>query len=48
MVWFAAIFERLRSILSDCDTIEQRTQYMIEVMMHIRKDKFKVRSFSRP
>ncbi|KAH7705275.1 pre-mRNA-splicing factor CWC22, partial [Aphelenchoides avenae] len=36
-----AIFERLRSILSDCDTIEQRTQYMIEVMMHIRKDKFK-------
>jgi len=35
-----AIFERLRSILNDCDTIEPRTQYMIEAMFHIRKTKF--------
>ncbi|CAG9530643.1 unnamed protein product [Cercopithifilaria johnstoni] len=34
-----AIFDRLRSILSDSD-IDKRIQYMIEVIFHIRKDKF--------
>ncbi|KAI1714836.1 MA3 domain-containing protein [Ditylenchus destructor] len=35
-----AIFERLRAILNDCDSIEPRTQYMIETIFHIRKMKF--------
>ncbi|VDN04481.1 unnamed protein product [Thelazia callipaeda] len=34
-----AVFDRLRSILSDSD-IDKRIQYMIEVIFHIRKDKF--------
>lgn len=37
-----AIFEQLRSVLNDCDSIEKRTQYMIETLFHIRKEKFKV------
>ena len=40
---FAAIFNRLRTILHE-GQIEQRTQYMIEVMFAIRKDGFKVSS----
>lgn len=35
-----AIFERLRSILSDA-AIDKRIQYMIEVMFAVRKDNFK-------
>lgn len=38
---FAAIFERLRSILNE-GAIDKRVQYMIEVMFAIRKDGFKV------
>ncbi|VDO92759.1 unnamed protein product [Soboliphyme baturini] len=34
-----AIFERLRSILHESE-IDKRVQYMIEVLFHIRKDKF--------
>lgn len=37
-----AVFESLRTILTDCDNLDVRTQYMIEVMMTIRKEKFKV------
>lgn len=40
-VKFLAIFDRLRSILNDSD-IDKRIQYMIEVIFHIRKDKFQV------
>lgn len=36
-----AVFERLRSILEDADTIDTRTQQMIEIAMSIRKAKFK-------
>lgn len=42
---FSAIFDRLRSILSDSD-IDKRIQYMIEVIFHIRKDKFQVQSIN--
>ncbi|KAL3097946.1 hypothetical protein niasHS_000681 [Heterodera schachtii] len=35
-----AVFERLRAVLNDCDSIHERTQYMIETMFHIRKTKF--------
>jgi len=35
-----AVFERLRSVLNDCDSIQERTQYMIETIFHIRKSKF--------
>lgn len=35
------MFERLRSILEDADTIDTRTQQMIEIVMAVRKDKFK-------
>jgi hypothetical protein len=37
-----AVFERLRAVLNDCDSIEERTQYMIETIFHIRKNKFEV------
>ncbi|KAI6190958.1 MI domain-containing protein [Aphelenchoides bicaudatus] len=36
-----SVFERLRSILEDADTIDTRTQQMIEIAMSIRKDKFR-------
>uniref|UniRef100_A0AAF5DF88 MI domain-containing protein n=1 Tax=Strongyloides stercoralis TaxID=6248 RepID=A0AAF5DF88_STRER len=35
-----AIFERLRSILNNTDTISKRIQYMIEVLFQTRKEKF--------
>uniref|UniRef100_A0A0N5BWQ7 MI domain-containing protein n=1 Tax=Strongyloides papillosus TaxID=174720 RepID=A0A0N5BWQ7_STREA len=35
-----AIFERLRSILNNSDTISKRIQYMIEVLFQTRKEKF--------
>lgn len=35
------VFERLRAILEDADTIDTRTQQMIEVVMSIRKSRFK-------
>uniref|UniRef100_A0A183CAN3 MI domain-containing protein n=1 Tax=Globodera pallida TaxID=36090 RepID=A0A183CAN3_GLOPA len=35
-----AVFERLRAVLNDCDSIHERTQYMIETMLHIRQSKF--------
>uniref|UniRef100_A0A914PEA3 Lethal protein 858 n=1 Tax=Panagrolaimus davidi TaxID=227884 RepID=A0A914PEA3_9BILA len=35
-----AIFEQLRSILENCNDITSRTQYMIEVLFHVRKEKF--------
>jgi pre-mRNA-splicing factor CWC22 len=38
---FLAVFERLRSILEDADTIDTRTQQMIEMAMAVRKNKFK-------
>lgn len=38
---FLAVFERLRSILEDADTIDTRTQQMIEIVMQVRKEKFK-------
>ena len=38
---FSAIFSRLLTILHEGE-IEQRTQYMVEVMFAIRKDGFKV------
>ena len=37
-----AIFERVRTVLHE-GTINNRTQYMIEVMFAVRKDGFKVR-----
>ncbi|KAI6172776.1 MI domain-containing protein [Aphelenchoides besseyi] len=36
-----SVFERLRAILEDADTIDTRTQYMIEIAMHVRKEKFR-------
>ena len=41
-VWFAAVFERLRTILHEAQ-IDKRVQYMIEVMFAVRKDGFKVK-----
>jgi hypothetical protein len=41
-LWFSAVFERLRAVLNDCDAIQERTQYMVETMLHIRKTKFEV------
>uniref|UniRef100_A0A0N4Z261 MI domain-containing protein n=1 Tax=Parastrongyloides trichosuri TaxID=131310 RepID=A0A0N4Z261_PARTI len=35
-----AIFERLRSILNNTETISKRIQYMIEVLFQTRKEKF--------
>lgn len=35
-----SIFEQLRRILEDCNDIEARTQYMIEVLFAVRKEKF--------
>jgi len=40
-MWFAAVFERLRTILHEA-LIDKRVQYMIEVMFAVRKDGFKV------
>ena len=39
---FAAIMERLRHILHEKVGIDQRVQYMIEVLFAIRKENFKV------
>jgi len=36
----AIVFERFRTVLNE-GTISQRVQYMIEVLMQVRKDKFK-------
>ena len=36
----ASVFERFRAVLNE-GTISQRVQYMIEVLMQVRKDKFK-------
>ncbi|KAF1614492.1 UNVERIFIED_CONTAM: hypothetical protein FQV16_0000551, partial [Eudyptes robustus] len=36
-----SVFERLRNILEDADTISTRTQYMIERLMLVRKEQFK-------
>ena len=38
---FSAVYERLRAILEDADTIDTRTQYAIEIAMHVRKEGFK-------
>src|SRR5690606_33992308 len=35
-----AMFEQLRRILEECDEISSRTQYMIEVLFAVRKEKF--------
>uniref|UniRef100_A0A914WI86 Lethal protein 858 n=1 Tax=Plectus sambesii TaxID=2011161 RepID=A0A914WI86_9BILA len=35
-----AIFDRLRSILHESKDLDKRVQYMIEVIFHVRKDKF--------
>jgi pre-mRNA-splicing factor CWC22 len=40
-ILYLAVFERLRSILEDADTIDTRTQQMIEIAMQVRKEKFK-------
>lgn len=40
LIFFPAIFERLRNILHESE-IDKRVQYMIEVMFAIRKDGFK-------
>jgi pre-mRNA-splicing factor CWC22 len=40
----AAIFDRLRSVLQESEGLDIRVQYMIEVLMHIRKSKFEVRN----
>lgn len=36
----ASVFERFRAVLNE-GNISQRVQYMIEVLMQVRKDKFK-------
>jgi pre-mRNA-splicing factor CWC22 len=36
----ALVFERFRAVLNE-GTISQRVQYMIEVLMQVRKDKYK-------
>ena len=36
----AAVYERFRAVLNE-GAISQRVQYMIEVLMQVRKDKFK-------
>ncbi|VDN52234.1 unnamed protein product [Dracunculus medinensis] len=36
-----AIFDRLRAILTEEGSIDVRVQYMIEVITHVRKDKFR-------
>jgi pre-mRNA-splicing factor CWC22 len=36
----SAIFERFRAVLNE-GTISHRVQYMIEVLMQVRKDKYK-------
>ncbi len=41
--FFSAIFDRLRSILHESKDLDKRVQYMIEVIFHVRKDKFAVR-----
>ena len=44
---FSAIFERLRSVLHE-GQLEQRVQYMVEVMFAVRKDGFKVSDLTLP
>jgi hypothetical protein len=39
---FSAIFDRLRGILQETVGLDVRVQYMIEVLMHVRKGKFEV------
>ena len=36
----ASVFERFRAVLNE-GSISQRVQYMIEVLMQVRKDKYK-------
>jgi pre-mRNA-splicing factor CWC22 len=37
----AAVFDQLRSILHESTDLEKRTQYMIEVLFQVRRDKYK-------
>jgi len=41
----SAIFERLRTVLHE-GQIDLRVQYMVEVMFAVRKDQFKVRTWT--
>lgn len=43
IVYFSAIFERLRNVLHE-GQIDIRVQYMMEVMFAVRKDHFKVKN----